>query len=304
MEKNKTYTIDGKIFDSVTGVPIAKPAAQTIKKVASRASSSQSVHSRTKKSETLNRKFVKKQPQKPRPASGGVVMDIAPNRNFKRFAAHPRVATAIPAPANEQTPPVEAKPKAQQSKLSHPLTSTVVLKQQLKAEPSVEPQQTQSKQSKKATKKSKLSKLLLGLGIIIVIAIGLLATYYYVPSWSVQLSSMQSGINVGYPSYAPEGFAVKGPVTYDGTKVTMTFSSSNNQSYTLNQTKSTWDSSALLENVVKPTAKQTYTANQYSGITIYTFENTSSWVNGGIMYTIESNVPLKSEDVRRIATSM
>ena len=308
MEKNKTYTIDGRTFDSVTGMPIDKPK-QAVKKPVNRPSSSQAIHSRTKKSETLDRRFVKKQPSKPRPISGGQVMDIAPIRSGKKFASHPKAPmTALTPsgvqPSNSQTTPAPA--QTVKSKLSHPLTSTVVLKQKIKSSiPSnITQPSPEAKKSKQTKKKSKISKIIFGLLIFGVVVVGLVATYYFVPSWSVQLSSIQSGIDVGYPSYTPEDFAIKGPVTYNDGKVVMTFSNNNNQTFTITQTKSSLDSSALLENVVKPTAKQTYTTNQYSGITIYTYENTSAWVNGGTMYIVESNVPLKSEDVRRIATSM
>ena len=76
------------------------------------------------------------------------------------------------------------------------------------------------------------------------------------------------------------------------------------QNYTVTQTKSSWDSTAVLDNYVTPRAGVSYIPYTERGLTIYTYGNNAAWVNGGILYTIEGNAPLSSEQIRHIATSL
>lgn len=76
------------------------------------------------------------------------------------------------------------------------------------------------------------------------------------------------------------------------------------RNYTLTQQDSDWDSSAVLENSVRPTVGDSYTTSTASGLTIYSYRGTSVWVNKGVLYTITGNASLSSEQVQRIATSL
>ena len=74
--------------------------------------------------------------------------------------------------------------------------------------------------------------------------------------------------------------------------------------FSVNQSKSSWDSDAVLDNYVTPKAGSSYMPYTERGLTIYTYNNSAAWVNGGILYTVEGNAPLSSEQIRRIATSL
>ena len=76
------------------------------------------------------------------------------------------------------------------------------------------------------------------------------------------------------------------------------------QSYTLTQSDSNWDSSAVLENTVVPDAGTEYTTTTTSGLIIYNYADKAVWVNKGILYTITGSKNLSNEQVQNIATSL
>lgn len=130
-------------------------------------------------------------------------------------------------------------------------------------------------------------------------------TYLNMPSLSVRVAAAQAGVNASYPGYHPDGYSINGPVAYSQGAVSMKFASNGGpQSFTVNQTKSSWDSSAVLENYVKQKAGNSYIQHNEQGLTVYVFGDNAAWVNGGILYTINGNAPLSSEQILHIATSM
>lgn len=140
---------------------------------------------------------------------------------------------------------------------------------------------------------------------IALVILGGYLTYLNMPSLSVRVAAAQSGINASYPNYQPDGYSLNGLVGYSDGKVTMKFASNGGPAaFTINQTKSNWDSVAVLDNYVAPRAGASYIPYTERGLTIYTYGNNAAWVNGGILYTIEGDAPLSSEQIRRIATSL
>lgn len=130
-------------------------------------------------------------------------------------------------------------------------------------------------------------------------------TYLNIPNLSVRVAAAQSGVNASYPGYRPDGYALQGFVTYNKDTVSMKFAANGSpQSYTIDQTKKNWDSSAVLENYVKPRVGGSYVPYSERGLTIYTFGNNAAWVNNGILYTIDGDAPLSSDQILHIATSM
>lgn len=125
------------------------------------------------------------------------------------------------------------------------------------------------------------------------------------PNLSVRVAAIQAGIDASYPDYRPDGYSLNGPVTYADGRVTMNFTANGGpQEFKISQSESTWDSEAVLDNYIAPRAGADYIPYTERGLTIYTYDNNAAWVNGGILYTIEGNAPLSSEQIRRIATSL
>lgn len=130
-------------------------------------------------------------------------------------------------------------------------------------------------------------------------------TYLNMPTISTKVAAAQAGIDANYPNYRPDGYSLRGLVGYQQNAVTMKFASNSGpQSFTLNQSKSNWDSSALLDNYIAPRTGSDYIPYTEQGLTIYTYGNNAAWVNGGVLYTVEGDAPLSNEQLRHIATSL
>ena len=304
--------------------------------------SSENVHSTLQHSKTLMRRATKK-PSTPhkivkRP-SAGRHMDIArpKSTNVAKFAPHPIVKSseniaqsakidgikpALVKPVNRAA---RAKPQADKPPQSHPIAKKALAKAEAK-KVAKKPQSTvtakqikdaeiakalaQPSSSKKPTKDIKKiaiwrRRILTTCIILLILAGGFYTVYRLVPSVSVGIASTQAGISAKYPEYVPDGFSLKQPVTYSEGEVDLVFkSNSNDTAYTIKQTRSSWDSTAVLDNIVKPATGENYATVREKGLTIYTYDRQAAWVNGGILYSITGDAALSNDQVRRIATSL
>lgn len=127
------------------------------------------------------------------------------------------------------------------------------------------------------------------------------------PTISVKVAAMQTGIEASYPSYVPRGFSL-GDVSSDKEGlITISFRDSNDteKQFTLTEEKSSWDSNALLNNYVKRTYDDNYDVLREQGITIYISGANASWVNGGILYKITNDgANLSKKQIKNIVTSL
>ena len=140
--------------------------------------------------------------------------------------------------------------------------------------------------------------------IVILLLVGYFV-YLNMPSISVRVASIQAGIHATYPEYHPDGYSVDGPVSYSNNEVTINFhANTGSSSFMIEQSESSWDSSALKIQVDKDSNNET-SESQEGGLTIYSYgDNTkAAWVNGGILYTIIGDAKLSGDQIRRIATS-
>lgn len=127
-----------------------------------------------------------------------------------------------------------------------------------------------------------------------------------IPDVSVRVAAMQTGIEASYPSYVPMDYSLSDIISEDG-KLTMIFNGPDDARFTLVQEKSSWDSATLLRNYVEPTWGSDYVTTHEQGITIYISNQTndSTWVNGGIRYSITSEgTRLTKKQTRNIVLSL
>ena len=220
-------------------------------------------------------KFVAQAPQNsPR------MMDIGPVK-------HPAVVRAQAQLDAKNTPPA--------IKPSH------VLKQEIIQE-AVEKTTKQTKQHKRGFRHPGVASIITA-SLALVILGGYL-TYLNMPALSVRVAAAAAGVDASYPNYRPDGYSLNGPVAYDQGQVSMKFvANAGPQNFTINQSKSSWDSSAVLDNYVTPKAGNDYTTYSEHGLTIYSFNGGAAWVNGGVLYTITGDARLSSEQIRHLATS-
>ena len=293
------------------------------------------VHGTTvQRSQTLARRAAKKPavPQKPviKRNTPGRHMDIARSTSVSKFASHPDTKPAADPVTKAVTAPIPkatAKPAAKPAKIDkparvHPLAQRALVRAEAKkastpvkpatakevkdeqiAQALAAPKPAAAKRHKKDRKT--LRRIIIISAAVLVLAIIAFAAWRLIPNISVSVAAAQAGIEATYPEYTPDGYTLSQPVTFGDGEVSLKFTSNSNDNYyTIDQTRSSWDSSAVLDNVVTPAAGADYTTTKERGLTIYTYGASAAWVNGGILYEIDSKAPLSGDQIRKIATSL
>lgn len=337
MSDKQTISINGRHYDAHSGLAVdapgipVEPIRAATKPARSSVPHAASVHARTQRSHTLNRKALKRPHQdiiKPKAAPAPVAHDIVPRKRstlqahtpslnrspaITKFAPHP----SAPAQRRSDIAPV-AHPhvtkahtisKVKSEAPLHAATKSHKTSQEIKRSAIHNAIANTSVNHKNTPKKKLLARHPRRLSIvsasIALVLLGGYLTYLNMPSLSVRVAAAQAGINATYPNYQPDGYSLNGTVGYSQGKVSMRFASNGGPTaFTINQAKSNWDSEAVLDNYVSPRAGAGYIPYTERGLTIYTYGNNAAWVNGGILYTIEGDAPLSSEQIRRIATSL
>ena len=182
-----------------------------------------------------------------------------------------------------------------------------VIKQQAIQEATDKMLTRQQRKEVKPTKNLSLWRRLVSVGstAIAVLLLGAYFTYINMPALSTRIAASQAGINASYPNYQPSGYSLNGPVAYQQGSVIMKFAANgSNENFTLAQTRSEWDSSAVLENYIKPKSRDKYTTTAANGLTIYSYGTHAAWVNAGILYAVDGNAELAPEQIQKIAASL
>ena len=299
---NKIVTINGAKYDAHTGLLLRKPSHQT--------RNSQSFHVKVNKSKTLKRSVVSNTTIK---QIDGIVR--------KRIITQksPLISRFNSTKTNHRTAniaDVDLKP------VVHPLHSRVLVKQDIKKSVQSIPKparlikdeaiakaisQTPKRQDSIRLKKHRRHLKIFSIASIVLtlLIIGSYLSYLNIPAVSVYIARSQSGINASYPEYKPDGYVLDGPIKYSAGTVSMKFSSAGGENnYTIQESKSVWDSSALKEHYVRQNAGKEPTIHTERGLVFYMHDNNATWVNKGILYAISGNAPLSTDQLRRIATSL
>lgn len=316
--KESVITINGRRYNAVTGQPIVGDQAVTApreqrtytdvalpkKTIASKPS--HAVHQTTQKSQTLLRKALKK----PEPVVHPAATPTHPM--VSKFSAHatplpvePHTEVAAPTPiAPAQTHPVVARAlRAPHQPVPERQLSGTELKEKLIKERLAEVSNSHKKaKTRKLLVRPRMATMLTA-SLAFLILGGYLA-YINLPVVSMRVAASKAGIAAVMPNYKPEGYSLNGPISYSPGEVVIRYQSGKNTTaYQVIEHASNWDSQALLDNYV---AKNT---NNYQtildrGLTIYTFNGKAAWVTGGLLYTIDGNAHLTTEQVLKIAASI
>lgn len=312
--KQQTVTINGTVYDKVTGMPVRHVDTATQKSQ----SHARSIHQATQKSTTLQRKYVTPVHKK---AAGPAKATV-----HAKAQRSPMIQKYAKSPASHQAQPQTAKPRGiinDFGPVTHPVVqkaqSTTVGKTMPKPSQIIKAEATQkaldeapSHNRRQRTKREKKPKnrfanfmSLASAGTALLLIAGYF-TYVNMPNLSVRVAAAQAGVDAAYPDYRPSGYSLSGKIAYDNGQVSMKFASNGTpQSYVLKQSNSAWDSSAVLENYVQPLAGEEYTTSTEGGLTVYTFNGSNAaWVNDGILYTIEGDAALSTDQIRQIAVSL
>jgi len=273
----------------------------------------QAVHQITQKSHTLYRKALKK----PDVAEAQVKPVAARSPSISKFAAEQARATqqeAAPLKKDETITPASVHPHMAKVMQHHAQAATAPqkqltgsdLKEQLIKERLAEVSDRPEKHHKKTGWLGRQQRMVTILSSTLALLIlGGYLTYITLPSISLRVAASRAGVNANMPEYKPDGYSLDGPITYSPGEVVISYKSNTEDTsgYKLVQKATNWDSQAVLDNYV---AKLTdnYLTFQERGVTVYTFGNKAAWVNGGLLYTIEGNAALSSDQILRVATSI
>ena len=118
----------------------------------------------------------------------------------------------------------------------------------------------------------------------------------------VRVASVRAGFSAQLPSYAPTGYAREGGLKAQQGVVAATYRSGSS-SYTLQQQTSDWDSQTLYDNVVAMADEKSETLNG-QGRTVYVYGNKAAWVDGGVLYSMQTAGDISKDEILSIATSM
>lgn len=224
---------------------------------------------------------------------------------------------------------VSANEKAKRRSMKSNVASNTVSAKQMKeqaiqkammmASRTAEPEQPQSKSifsRNKREKKSKMQnygKVKLGFGRVMLAlsctVAAVFAIVYFVnlnmPDLSLKVAAMQTGIQATYPNYVPRDYALSDIVS-ENSKVTLNFKKSgSNDTFTIVEEGSSWDSNALMTNYVADNYDEDYTVLREQGLTIYIDNSKACWVNGGILYKLTTSAgTLSKKQIKTIATSL
>lgn len=128
-------------------------------------------------------------------------------------------------------------------------------------------------------------------------------TYLSMPNLSIKMAAVQSGVNAKYPGYQPDGYALNGPITFGDGEVVMKFAyADGGHKFTLTQQKSSWNSASVKQ--LFAASPENVTATAVDGLTIYSQGGRAIWVNAGVLYTIDGEAALSTQQIQKIATSL
>lgn len=338
--RQATITINGRLYDALTGEPVkeevsqaaaAPPKAKTFNDIGPRRSDIQrptptaahprtpgahAVHRKPERAHTLNRQAIQKPAAQTEPEAGKAPAEQTISRSplisrHQKAVIEPQSVPKLEAPEPAPKIPENTTPlhpavlKALQQKAARtPVHHTgkqlkeMLIKERL-AEVGEEPKKV--KKGLFARQPRLASILVSSLSLLI---LGGYFTYINLTNISMRVAANRAGISASFPQYKPDGYNLNGPITYAPGEVAINYkSNTNGEAFTLTQKSSNWDSQGVLDNYVR---KQTgtYLTFQQRGITVYTFNNKAVWTNGGLLYTLDGDANLSSDQILRLATSL
>ncbi len=140
------------------------------------------------------------------------------------------------------------------------------------------------------------------LTIIAAIIIGSGLFYLNLPNLKLKYANHQAQIIATYPSAMPIGFKLTQMAEYSDDQISFNYQEGNRQ-ISFSQKATDWNPQTLLEVTVKPESKDNYITDKQRGLTIYYFDKTAIWINGGILYRIDYNYDIDPYDLREIVNS-
>ncbi len=281
---------------------------------------------RVQRSQTLNRRFVKK------PA---IQAHVAVNRQrATTITKHPNVHRFAPDVVKKAAPPTKT-PQVTASAtkapatiipdipftptVSHHVAKTLVtqaapaatlssseLKDFLIQNQLDQPidQKAQKKAEKSAAKfgtRRRFTRASLVTAALAFAVLGGYMTYINMPSLSVRVAASRAGIDTSSP-YTPNGYSLDGPVAYSPGHLTIKYkSNSGSAGYSISEQNTALSSQEAFNSLESGTS---HTTTDLDGITIYHYGDNASWVKNGVLYTLNGNALLSDDQIVKIVQSV
>lgn len=141
-------------------------------------------------------------------------------------------------------------------------------------------------------------------GLIGVMALVVLAYVIYanMAGVMVKVASVHAGFAAVLPNQRPSGYSLAS-IEYDPGVVRFDFKSNvDSRSYTLTEHSSTWNTAALVSNVVIPLEGSNYHKINVNSNTIYLYGNDqAAWVKKGVWYQLSGNNSLSTNQILKLA---
>ncbi|HEU5187947.1 MAG TPA: hypothetical protein VFT87_05610 [Candidatus Saccharimonadales bacterium] len=339
-----TITINGRLYDAITGMPAAGPAHLPAKKTTqptkaasrqfndivpnkaaqvnrSEVAPSRAMHQHPQRSQTLNRQAIKKPAQKQHEHQP---KHEEPTRSplISHFAEADAAATTQPNPPQEQqhapqpdhlipphtTPlhPSAIKAMQQSAMQAAPKAALYQSSKQLKEQ--LIKERLAEVSTEKPPKKSFFARRPRMASVLAstlsLLILGGYFTYINLSNISMRVASTRAGVNAEFPNYQPSGYGISGPITYAPGEVSIHYKSNTNDNGFTLTQKTANWDSQAVLDNYVRKQSNTYLTFQERGITVYTFNNKAAWANGGLFYTVEGDANLSSEQVLRLASSL
>ena len=142
--------------------------------------------------------------------------------------------------------------------------------------------------------------------ILTILIIIFFCIYIFLPNISMSVANARAGINASYPEYHPDGYSLDGALSYTEGQVTINYrSNTGDKKFSIKQSQSSWDSTAVKAQVTKD-SNSNFDTFQENGLTIFSYNSNhnATWVNDSILYSITGDALLSREQIRHIATSL
>lgn len=142
--------------------------------------------------------------------------------------------------------------------------------------------------------------------VLAVLIIGGFFAYQNMSNISMRLASSRAGVKASLPDYQPAGFGLKDGISYSPGQIVLGYNSnSDDRSFKIIQSTSSWNSETLVENYDALKDDASYQTVPVKGKTVYLFDGSNAtWVDGGIWYRIEGDSKLNSDQLLNIANSL
>lgn len=170
-----------------------------------------------------------------------------------------------------------------------------------------QPTHKKAKRSHRAAHKLGISTRTFNAGtaaLAIVLLVGFFA-YQNKAGAEFRSAATKAGIHASLPRYTPQGFAMNGPVQYEPGEVTVGFrSNSDSRNYSISQQTSNWNTDALAANIAS-TNQGNYNSVEGKDTTVFMYGGgNATWVKNGVLYQINGDSTLSSDQLLKIANSL